>query len=87
MLLRKRDGVEQQSRRTLKILHTADVHLDCDSYGKAEQRQAHCALYRSCFECGNHITEWQSCQLGLLAHGVVSRGDSDAPRPFIVFAP
>jgi DNA repair exonuclease SbcCD nuclease subunit len=42
--------VEHTGRRALKILHTADVHLDCDSYGKAEQRQAHCALYYQCFE-------------------------------------
>ena len=37
-------------KRALKILHTADVHLDCDSYGKAEQRQAHRALYYHCFQ-------------------------------------
>ncbi len=42
--------MEHQSRRALKILHTADVHLDCDSYGKTEQRQAHRALYQHCFE-------------------------------------
>jgi exonuclease SbcD len=42
--------VEHQRRRALKILHTADVHLDCDSYGKVEQRQAHRALYHHCFE-------------------------------------
>ena len=42
--------MEHQHRRALKILHTADVHLDCDSYGKAEQRQAHRALYYRCFE-------------------------------------
>jgi exonuclease SbcD len=42
--------VEHTGRRALKILHTADVHLDCDSYGKAEQRQAHRALYYQCFE-------------------------------------
>ena len=40
----------QQTRRPLKILHTADVHLDCESYGKPEQRQAHQALYYRCFE-------------------------------------
>jgi len=42
--------VEHERKRVLKILHTADVHLDCDSYGKAEQRQAHRALYYRCFE-------------------------------------
>jgi len=42
--------VEHTGRRALKILHTADVHLDCDSYGKAAQRQAHRALYYQCFE-------------------------------------
>ena len=42
--------MEHQRRRALKILHTADVHLDCDSYGKAEQRQAHRTLYHHCFE-------------------------------------
>src|SRR5712691_5755321 len=53
---RKRHGVEHQGKRALqgkravKILHTADVHLDCDSYGKAEQRQAHRALYYHCFQ-------------------------------------
>lgn len=34
----------------LKILHTADVHLDCDSYGDREQRQALCSQYRHAFE-------------------------------------
>jgi len=42
--------VRPQPRRPLKLLHTADVHLDCDSYGTAEQRQAQGALYRRCFE-------------------------------------
>jgi exonuclease SbcD len=42
--------VIQQQRRPLKILHTADIHLDSDSYGNADQRQAHRALYRRCFE-------------------------------------
>src|SRR5262249_49217789 len=50
VLLRKRKGVEHQRRRALKILHTADVHLDCDSYGTVEQRQSHRALYNRCFE-------------------------------------
>ena len=40
----------QHSKRALKILHTADVHLDCDSYGTAEQRQAHRTLYYRCFQ-------------------------------------
>lgn len=38
------------SRRPLKILHTADIHLDSDSYGNAEQRQAHRASFRRCFQ-------------------------------------
>lgn len=42
--------MQPSSRRALKILHTADVHLDCESYGKPEQRQAHRALYYRCFE-------------------------------------
>jgi DNA repair exonuclease SbcCD nuclease subunit len=42
--------VEYQHKRALKILHTADVHLDCDSYGNAAQRQTHRALYHHCFE-------------------------------------
>jgi DNA repair exonuclease SbcCD nuclease subunit len=42
--------VTLQHRRPLKILHTADVHLDSDSYGNAEQRQAHHALYRRSFQ-------------------------------------
>ncbi len=50
MYIRKRDGVAHHGKRALKILHTADVHLDCDSYGKAEQRQAHRALYYRCFQ-------------------------------------
>lgn len=37
------------SKRHLKILHTADIHLDCDSYGAAETREAHHSLYRRCF--------------------------------------
>jgi exonuclease SbcD len=36
-------------KRPLKILHTADIHLDSDSYGNAEQRQAHRALFQHCF--------------------------------------
>ena len=34
----------------MKILHTADIHLDSDSFGVAEQWQAYRALYRRCFE-------------------------------------
>jgi DNA repair protein SbcD/Mre11 len=37
-------------KRSIKILHTADVHLDCDSYGSAEQRQAHHSRMRRCFQ-------------------------------------
>jgi DNA repair exonuclease SbcCD nuclease subunit len=37
-------------RRPLKILHTADIHLDSDSYGHTDQRQAHRALYRRSFQ-------------------------------------
>ena len=35
--------------RSLRILHTADVHLDCDSYGTAEQRQKQHSLYLEAF--------------------------------------
>ena len=42
--------MKPQQRRSLKLLHTADVHLDSDSYGNAEQRQAQRALYYRCFE-------------------------------------
>jgi DNA repair exonuclease SbcCD nuclease subunit len=42
--------VIQRGTRALKLLHTADVHLDSDSYGKPEQRQAHRALFYRCFE-------------------------------------
>jgi hypothetical protein len=45
-----RESVPSHPRRSLKILHTADIHLDSDSYGNAEQRQAHCALYRRCLQ-------------------------------------
>jgi len=41
--------VNYPGKRALKILHTADVHLDSESYGNAEQRQAHRALYYQCF--------------------------------------
>jgi DNA repair exonuclease SbcCD nuclease subunit len=34
----------------LKILHTADIHLDSDSYGNAQQRQAYRSLYRRCLQ-------------------------------------
>ncbi|MGE3537089.1 MAG: exonuclease SbcCD subunit D [Candidatus Tectimicrobiota bacterium] len=37
--------MQLNGKRALKIMHTADVHLDCDSYGKPEQREAHRALY------------------------------------------
>jgi DNA repair exonuclease SbcCD nuclease subunit len=42
--------VTPHSKRPLKILHTADIHLDCDSYGNAQQRQAHRSLYRRCLQ-------------------------------------
>lgn len=32
------------------MLHTADVHLECDSYGKPDHRQAQQVLYERCFE-------------------------------------
>lgn len=38
------------SKRHLKILHTADIHLDCDSYGAPETGEAHRLLYRRCFK-------------------------------------
>ncbi len=38
------------SKRPLKILHTADIHLDSDSFGNAEQRQAHRRLFQGCFQ-------------------------------------
>ena len=38
------------TKRPLTILHTADIHLDSDSYGTAEQRQAHRASFRRCFQ-------------------------------------
>ena len=40
----------QPTKQSLRILHTADVHLDCDSYGSAEQRQTHRSLFRHCFQ-------------------------------------
>jgi exonuclease SbcD len=42
--------VTLSSKRPLTILHTADIHLDSDSYGTAEQRQAHRASFRRCFQ-------------------------------------
>lgn len=47
---RERLPVTHANKRALKVLHTADVHLDSDSYGKAEQRQAHRTLLYRCFE-------------------------------------
>ena len=38
------------SRRALRILHTADIHLESDSYGNAEQRQEHRSLYCQSFQ-------------------------------------
>ena len=37
-------------KRPVKILHTADVHLDCDSYGSGEKGQAYRSLFRHCFQ-------------------------------------
>ncbi|MBM3218473.1 MAG: DNA repair exonuclease [Candidatus Rokubacteria bacterium] len=37
-------------RRALRVLHTADVHLDSDSYGNAEQRAAHRERERRMFQ-------------------------------------
>lgn len=42
--------MDQPTKRALKILHTADVHLDCDSYGDSDQRQAQCSLFFQAFE-------------------------------------
>ena len=36
-------------RRSLRVLHTADVHLGSDGYGNAEQQAAHHARYRGAF--------------------------------------
>ncbi len=38
------------SRRPLRVLHTADVHLDSDGYGNAEQQAAHAARGRRVFQ-------------------------------------
>ncbi len=43
------------TKRALKILHTADVHLDCDSYGRAEQRQSQRSLFLRAFQ---NIIDW-----------------------------
>jgi DNA repair exonuclease SbcCD nuclease subunit len=37
------------SRRPLRVLHTADVHLDSDGHGNAEQQAAHTARGRRVF--------------------------------------
>jgi DNA repair exonuclease SbcCD nuclease subunit len=42
--------VTSPRKRRLKILHTADIHLDCDSYGDVPQRQTQRSLYRRCFQ-------------------------------------
>jgi DNA repair exonuclease SbcCD nuclease subunit len=42
--------LKRSSIRPLKILHTADVHLDSDSFGSIEQWQVYRALYRRCFQ-------------------------------------
>jgi DNA repair exonuclease SbcCD nuclease subunit len=42
--------VAPNGKRALKLLHTADVHLDSDSYGPAAQREAHRALFYRCFQ-------------------------------------
>ena len=38
------------SRRPLRVLHTADVHLDSDGYGTAEEQGAHLARGRRAFQ-------------------------------------
>jgi DNA repair exonuclease SbcCD nuclease subunit len=38
------------SRRSVRVLHTADVHLDSDGYGDAEQQAAHAARGRRVFQ-------------------------------------
>lgn len=40
----------RSSLRPLKILHTADIHLDSDSFGAVEQGQMLRSLYRRCFQ-------------------------------------
>lgn len=39
-----------QPRRPLSVLHTADVHLDSDGYGNAEQHAAHAERGRRIFQ-------------------------------------
>jgi len=38
------------SRRPLRVLHTADVHLESDGYGDARQQAAHQARGRRVFQ-------------------------------------
>lgn len=42
--------MDDNGKQALKILHTADVHLDCDSYGTPAQQHAHRDLYYHCFQ-------------------------------------
>jgi DNA repair exonuclease SbcCD nuclease subunit len=42
--------VDHLSKKPIKILHTADIHLDCDSFGNPEQRQAQRALFFRTFQ-------------------------------------
>lgn len=59
--------VTRAGKRPLKILHTADIHLDSDSYGNAAQRQAHRASFRHCFQTIIDRTLEQAVDLLLIA--------------------
>jgi DNA repair exonuclease SbcCD nuclease subunit len=54
-------------RRPVKILHTADVHLDCDSYGRGEQGQAYRSLLRRYFQSVVDLARDETVDLLLIA--------------------
>jgi DNA repair exonuclease SbcCD nuclease subunit len=55
------------SPRRLRLLHTADVHLDSDSYGGAELGRAHRERYRRCFQAIMAMASTEAVDLVLIA--------------------
>jgi DNA repair exonuclease SbcCD nuclease subunit len=53
--------------RRLRVLHTADVHLDSDSYGGADQGKAHRERCRRCFRAIVDMASAEAVDLVLIA--------------------
>ena len=55
------------TKQSLKILHTADVHLDCDSFGAPEEREAQRSLFFRSFQTAVDLAVGEEVDLMLIA--------------------